>query len=160
VRWEQLDLAGGKWTIPGDESKNREAMDVVLSAEALAVLQRRLDARDPDNPSAYVFPSRNENARVPHLCEPKAAWRRICKDARLFDLRIHDLRRSFGSWQAGAGASLLTIGKSLGHLDSDTTKVYARLDLAPVRESVDRATVALRAAIEAAKEKAKKEATA
>jgi len=160
MRWEHLDLDAGKWTIPGDESKNKEPLDVVLSDEALAILGRRLAGRDPASPSPYVFPSHRRDPKIPHLREPKTAWQRICKEARLFDLRIHDLRRSLGSWQAASGSSLLTIGKSLGHLDTKTTAVYARLDLTPVRESVDRATVAIRAAIDAAKAKAVKGATA
>lgn len=59
---------------------------------------------------------------------------------KLADLRIHDLRRTLGSWQAKAGASLSVIGKSLNHKSVDTTAIYARLDLDPVRDSVNRAT--------------------
>jgi len=59
------------------------------------------------------------------------------------DLRIHDLRRTLGSWQARTGASLAIIGKSLGHKNMATTLVYARLDLDPVRASVNMATAAM-----------------
>ena len=58
-------------------------------------------------------------------------------------MRIHDLRRSLGSWQAMRGASLSIIGKSLGHTQSRTTEIYARLSLDPVRQSVDSATAAM-----------------
>jgi len=63
--------------------------------------------------------------------------------AKLTDLRIHDLRRTLGSWQARTGASLAIIGKSLNHKSASTTAIYARLDLDPVRESVERATSAI-----------------
>ncbi len=56
---------------------------------------------------------------------------------------MHDLRRSLGSWQATLGASLLVVGKSLGHRDHKTTEIYARLQLDPVRESVAQATNAM-----------------
>lgn len=59
------------------------------------------------------------------------------------NLRIHDLRRTLGSWQAKTGASLVIVGKSLNHKSPSTTAIYARLDLDPVRESVDRATDAM-----------------
>lgn len=62
---------------------------------------------------------------------------------RLPDLRIHDLRRTLGSWQAKTGASLVIIGKSLGHKSPSTTAIYARLDLDPVRQAVDTATAAI-----------------
>lgn len=59
------------------------------------------------------------------------------------DLRIHDLRRTLGSWQAKTGASLAIIGKSLNHKTHQATAIYARLDLDPVRQSVDAATQAI-----------------
>jgi integrase len=66
--------------------------------------------------------------------------------ARMLDLRIHDLRRTFGSWQAMTGASLSIIGKSLNHKNVATTAIYSRLDLDPVRASIERATSAMLAA--------------
>jgi integrase len=59
------------------------------------------------------------------------------------DLRIHDLRRTLGSWQAKTGASLSIIGKSLNHKTHQATAIYARLDLDPVRQSVNTATSAM-----------------
>jgi integrase len=42
-------------------------------------------------------------------------------------LRLHDLRRTVGSWLAMSGASLPLIGKVLNHSNVSTTQVYARL---------------------------------
>jgi len=50
------------------------------------------------------------------------------------------------SWQAKTGASLVTIDKSLNHKNQNTTAIYARLNLDPVRESVNTATSAMMAA--------------
>jgi integrase len=61
----------------------------------------------------------------------------------LLILRIHDLRRTLGSWQAAAGVPLHTIGKSLGHRNLSTTQIYSRLDLDPVRQAVELATSAM-----------------
>ncbi len=61
-------------------------------------------------------------------------------NARLEDLRIHDLRRTFGSFQAISGASSVIIGKSLNHKSQQTTAIYARLDLDPVRASIEKGT--------------------
>lgn len=62
---------------------------------------------------------------------------------RIDALRIHDLRRTLGSWQAKQGASLAIIGKSLNHKSQQATAIYARLDLDPVRASVNTATAAM-----------------
>lgn len=75
--------------------------------------------------------------------EPKKGWKRILSRAGIDDLRIHDLRRTLGSWQAKTGASLAIIGKSLNHKNQNTTAIYARLDLDPVRNSVNTATNAM-----------------
>ena len=74
-----------------------------------------------------------------HIVDPRKSWARVMKRSGIEDLRPHDLRRSLGSWQAIAGASLPIIGASLGHKDPKATAVYARLQLDPVRRSVDEA---------------------
>ena len=59
------------------------------------------------------------------------------------DIRIHDLRRTLGSWQARGGSSLVIIGKSLNHKTTQATMIYSRLDIDPVRRSVNAATSAM-----------------
>lgn len=61
-------------------------------------------------------------------------------NCRISDLVFHDLRRTIGSWQAITGASLPIIGKSLNQKTPRATAIYARLQLDPVRESIDKAT--------------------
>jgi len=56
---------------------------------------------------------------------------------------LRDLRRSMVSWQANTGASLSVIGKSLNHKNVNTTAIYARLALDPVRESMEKAASAM-----------------
>lgn len=58
----------------------------------------------------------------------------------LLDLRLHDIRRTLGSYQAITGASLPIIGKTLGHKSQQSTAIYARLNLDPVRDSMEKAT--------------------
>ena len=97
--------------------------------------------------SNQLFPTRNplrsSHGRSGHLTEPKAAWKRILDRAGLADLRLHDLRRTLGSWQAAAGSSLPIIGASLGHAAVASTQVYARLGLEAVRGSVEAAVGAI-----------------
>lgn len=78
--------------------------------------------------------------------ETAAALKIDTNGARLDDLRIHDMRRTLGSWQAATGASLVVIGKSLGHKSTQATEVYSRLNLDPVRDSMQTATRAMLAA--------------
>lgn len=136
MRWADVSLERGEWRIP--MTKNGTPQTVTLTPEALEILVRRQAANTDE--SAFVFPGPGKTG---HLMEPKKGWQRILEKANLADLRIHDLRRTIGSWQAKTGASLAIIGKSLNHKNPATTAIYARLDLDPVRASMERATAAM-----------------
>ena len=137
MQWADVNLGRAEWRIK--ETKNGTPQTVTLSPEALTVLLNR----KPSEPTAFVFPGTGSSGR---LAEPKKGWQRILERAGIDDLRIHDLRRTLGSWQAKTGASLAIIGKSLNHKNQSTTAIYARLDLDPVRDSVNTATSAMMAA--------------
>jgi integrase len=68
-----------------------------------------------------------------HLVNLRKTWVRICKVARLKDVRIHDLRHSFASVGVSGGASLPIIGRLLGHTQAATTERYSHLAADPVR---------------------------
>lgn len=133
MRWQELDVESATWRIP--DTKNDEPQLVALVPEAVAILRRR----NPQD-TGQVFPAPSKTGyRTP----PKQRWRSLLKRAEVSNLRIHDLRRSLGSWQAISGASLAVIGKSLGHKSPDATMIYARLHLDPVRASLNTATSAM-----------------
>jgi integrase len=118
MKWADLELTRGLWRIPEEESKNKEPLLCILAPAAVEILKRRqADNAAQRAPSAYVFASFGASG---HITEPKAAWKRIIDRAKIKDLRLHDLRRTLGSWQAAAGASLSIIGRSLGHKNSAT----------------------------------------
>ncbi len=129
-----MNLGRAEWRVK--ETKNGTPQTFTLSPEALTVLRNR----KPQEAARFVFPGIGKSG---HLAEPKKGWERVLARAGLDDLRIHDLRRTLGSWQAKTGASLAIIGKSLNHKNQSTTTIYARLDLDPVRGSVNTATTAM-----------------
>ena len=57
----------------------------------------------------------------------KTGFHALCRRAGIEDLRVHDLRRTLGSWMAMQGASLPMIGGLLGHADPQTTARYVHL---------------------------------
>lgn len=137
MRWADLDLDRGLWRIPGEESKNGEPLLCVLAVPAVEILRCRYE----DNGTGeYVFPAASKTG---HVQEPKKPWKALVARAGLEGVRPHDLRRTLGSWQDRTGASLSTIGKTLGHKSAAATAVYARADIDDVRESVETATRAM-----------------
>jgi len=138
MQWADIDLGNGVWRLA--KSKNGSPQNVTLSPEAITILKARSKAASS---SPFVFPG---DGKTGHVVEPKKAWATLLKHANIANLRIHDLRRTLGSWQARTGASLTIIGKSLNHKTHQATAIYARLDLDPVRQSVNTATSAMMAA--------------
>ena len=61
----------------------------------------------------------------------------MCQAARVENARLHDLRRTVGSWLAQQGASLYLVGQILNHTDPSTTQVYAHLSEANAREALE-----------------------
>ncbi|MGE5609997.1 MAG: tyrosine-type recombinase/integrase [Bacillota bacterium] len=153
MAWSELNLEGTLWKIPAEKFKTNHPQVVPLVPEAIAILKRRQAEQKAGVESLYVFPART--GKTGYLSEPKKPWDLIRQESGLTDLRIHDLRRSLGSWQAATGANLSVIGKTLGHTNTQTTAIYARLNLDPVRESVNKATAAMMAAAKPKKKRGK-----
>ncbi len=133
MRWRDVDFASAVWTVP--KTKAGTSQRIPLSAEVVEILESRRNLSD------FVFAS---HGKTGHLTRPGKAWERLLTEAGIEGLTMHDLRRSLGSWQAAAGSSEIVIGKTLGHAaGSRATSVYARLNLDPVRESIEKATTAM-----------------
>ena len=143
MQWKEINLAEHVWRIP--DTKNGTPQNVTLSPEAVSILQARKESTDKK--AVFVFPGSGESG---HIEEPKKAVIRVMERAGIpygrnnpDGVTLHDLRRTLGSWQAKTGASLAIIGKSLNHKSQQATAIYARLDLDPVRQSVNTATAAM-----------------
>jgi integrase len=141
MRWKDVDLQVGAWSVPNENSKNGDPIVLPLTGPALDVLRARWSERES---SPWVFPGRSAAG---HVTQPKKAWARLLKRAGVQDLRPHDLRRTLGSWLAMSGVSLLAIGRALGHKDPRSTQVYARLQADAVTHAVRTAHEAMQAAI-------------
>lgn len=136
MRWDEINFTRTTWTIP--LTKNGESHTIPLVPAAVDIL-KIIQGKNTDN-NPWVFPG---SGTTGHLVETKKPWKRILDKAGIKNLRIHDLRRSLGSWQAATGANLSIIGKTLAHKNVSTTAIYARLNIDPVRESMNKATDAI-----------------
>lgn len=120
MRWSDIDFKGRTWTIPGEKMKNNQSLTLALSQVELDLLK----ARRQKPPGEWVFPG---EGRTGHFVEPKRAWARLLKRARIEGLHIHDLRRSLASFMANSGADVSLIRSALNHKDIKTTlNVYVR----------------------------------
>ncbi len=72
----------------------------------------------------YLIVGRRSGA---HLASPKEPWKRMCKEAGITGLNMHDLRRFFASVSISSGQTLEQTMQLMGHTEAQTTKGYAFL---------------------------------
>jgi integrase len=116
MRWANVDLEAGWWTIPAEHSKNKLPHRVPLTVEAMKIVAELL-ATAPEK-AIYLF----AGIRGPR-------HRRGVLDALpIADVRPHDFRRTAATMMASAGIPRLVIAKVLNHVSADAgvTAIYDR----------------------------------
>ncbi len=103
------------------KTKNGNPLLLPLHDKAYEVLERRLRVAYLEH--EYVFTSPTGKKIMANNL--RRAFRKAVKKAGLKDLRIHDLRHTFGTRLAQSGVDLYTIAKLLGHRDIRATQRYA-----------------------------------
>ncbi|MBI3247307.1 MAG: site-specific integrase [Deltaproteobacteria bacterium] len=127
AQWADVDVV--RCELHLSETKAGRTHYVPLSAPALALLHHL--PRQEGNP--YLLPGQKPGQ---HLVNISKAWKTMRTAASVDDVRIHDLRRTVGSWLAQTGSSLPLIGRVLNHTDPKTTAIYARLGDDPARQAL------------------------
>ena len=132
ARFEQFNLELGSWSKPAATTKQRKIHRIPISADVAAIVRQRQLLVPKGNP--WLFPGDTPGQPVKEI---RRFWISVQKDAKLPDVRIHDLRHTFASLLVSGGASLEMIGKLLGHSQMQTTQRYAHLMDSPLRAGVD-----------------------
>ena len=127
-KWEDIDFTAAELRLPKTKAKRKHY--VPLNDASLEILKNL--PRLADNP--YVFPGAKIGSHLVNVSKP---WSRIRNRAGLTDVRIHDLRRTVGSWLAQSGNSLHLIGHVLNHSNAATTQVYARFQQGNLKTALD-----------------------
>jgi integrase len=133
LRWDEVDLARATLRLSDHKAATTSALKIKtihLSEPALEVISRLPQVEG--NP--HVIVGKKEGG---HWVNLRKVWLRLREAAgikpvtlangRAEHMRIHDLRHSYASVVAASGASLLMIGKLLGHANPQTTARYAHL---------------------------------
>lgn len=119
MKWDELDLGAGWWTLPAQRTKNGLAHRVPLSPQALKILKAIQSGKhDP----VYVFRGGRRGRPIANLQKP---LRRLKTNTGV-EFRFHDLRRTTASHMTGIGISRLVVSKILNHVERGITAVYDR----------------------------------
>ena len=128
LEWANIDLERKELKL--NDTKNGKAHYLPLSIAAVDILNQT--PRIEGNP--FVIVGKNPGCHLVNIAKP---WERIRLAAGLEDVRLHDLRRTVGSWLAQSGNSLHLIGKVLNHSNQSTTAIYSRFGQDNVRDALE-----------------------
>ncbi len=128
ARRDDVDWNRGTLRLP--QTKSGEEQSATLSGPALAILQSI--PQQEGNPY-FICGAKPGH----HLVNIDKAWRRIRKAAGIEDVRLHDLRRTTGSWLSQASVDLNLIREALRHQNISTTLTYARLGQDAARDVME-----------------------
>jgi integrase len=128
MKWVDVDLTQKTWRLP--TTKAGRIHYIPLSQPIIELLSKI--PKQKDNP--YVICGKKEKSHLVNITKP---WERVRKAAGTEDVRLHDLRRTVGSWLAQSGSSLHLIGRVLNHSNASTTQIYAHFGQDQVRSALD-----------------------
>lgn len=113
--------------------KGGEARYVPLNSRALELFREQLACHESD----WVFPSKTGDTPLNGDNFYHRVWRKALKEAKIKDLKIHDLRHTFCSRLVSRGKDLYTVQKLAGHESFQTTQRYAHLSNSHLQEAVE-----------------------
>ena len=134
LRWyrevQLPELGCSVFILPEEITKNGEERVLVLNRVARNVLEAQRGRH-----SEYVFSFRGRPMRRMN----NTSWRKARRRAGLPNLRVHDMRHTFGHRLRAAGVSIEDRKALLGHKVDDITTHYSAPDLAHLLECAERA---------------------
>lgn len=114
LKWEYLDLDHGIARLPDSKTG---AKVIELPPEAVAILRSQL----PVTGSPWVFPATRGTSHYQGL---QKVWQRVRPDCALTDVKLHDMRHTYGTWAIEIGTDVYTVGKILSHSNVRMTERY------------------------------------
>lgn len=133
LRWEwEIDvpeLDTSVFLIPAERVKNGEERLVVLNSVAKSVL----DGQRGNHP-AYVFAYNGRHQKKMN----NTAWQKARKRAGLLQVRVHDLKHTFGRRLRAAGVSFEDRQDLLGHKSGRITSHYSAAELGNLIEAANK----------------------
>ncbi len=128
--WEQnIEGLGRLFVIPGTNHKNGDDKIVVLNK----VVHKVIDEQRYQH-ATHVFTFRHK----PIARMNNNGWRTMRKKTHLQDVRVHDLRHTFGTRLRAAGVSLETRQELLGHRSEKITTHYSAAQLQELFNAVQK----------------------
>lgn len=142
LQWRDVDLDRGELILRDAKTGGRR---VPLGDEAVELLRDHMTPAQRRS-IGWVLPRPGREAERLTADWMWCRWRWIRRDAKVPDLRIHDLRHGFASVGAAQGLTLFEIGALLGHKTPATTARYTHLVNDPLKRAAGKIAVSIHGA--------------
>lgn len=130
MRWDDLDLKSGTWTIPASRYKTRRDQTFGLGPMQVEFLKNVTKRSE-----TYVFPSPKDPTKPVRREHQRDVWAKV----RPKRLGAHALRKTIGTMMINRQVPLEAISKLMGHSSVRVTEqVYAHLDPATAAKYLER----------------------
>lgn len=121
LTWDNVDLERGLISLK--ETKSGHPRSIPLVGPSFTHFQKLFRQRNLYNP--FVFPSKKRFGEI----SIRKAWDEALTRAGIKNLRFHDLRHTFATYAAKAGASNLELATAMGHRTLQMLQRYTHLDV-------------------------------
>ena len=121
LHWSDINYQQKFLTVRGDGAKCGKTRHIPLNQLALEVLTGWQDRSSIENDLVFIGRTGGKFDNV------NKSWREVLRQARIQNLRWHDLRHTFASWLVMKSVDLNTVRELLGHSDLKMTLRYAHL---------------------------------
>lgn len=129
LTWKDVDLKAGFMVIRDHKTVKRHGERTLpLNSHALAIVK----AREGLDPSPYIFWGKPNSKQFKPFVGLQHTFERVRDTAKLEDIRLHDLRRTFNSVAAELGYPAAVFDSLLGHVLPGVQQVYTRLNVAGI----------------------------
>lgn len=127
LRWCDVDAEKGLLNVEAMHTKTLRQRQLAISGRLAAEIERLRTQAKP-RPTDRVFGLSNNFKR---------SFKTACTNAKINDLRFHDLRHTFATRLAEAGMSSDLIARLLGHTQTKTTYRYLNITEETARKAVE-----------------------
>ncbi|MCX5814014.1 MAG: site-specific integrase [Proteobacteria bacterium] len=132
LKWSQIDIF--RKTLYISEQKNKEKDTLPLNRNAMEILKTRMRIRQLDNNYVF-FNGQGNKIDARNLLR---TFYRVCKNAKIENLRFHDLRHTFATRLVQTGVDLYTVQKLGRWKDISMIKRYAHHCSESLRPGVEK----------------------
>jgi integrase len=132
LEWKFVDRKSNEIRLPDSKSGEKTVPVGQSAIDLLEVIRARQEQEGTYSESGFVIPGRKH-----HLVGLSKMWRKWRSEAGIKDVRVHDLRHTYGSFGASGGTPLFVISGVLGHKSTATTERYAHLQPNPAKTAAD-----------------------